>query len=305
MRIESAQSMARIDYQHASEQQRVVRPAAQPVPQARPPQSNAKQEESEWESDRLDNRTRLIKLMIEAMLGHEIEIPDPIDRDKIPSQPLQENSDPAQVVDVTDLRLDQETLQVLTRASIQTQEGETFDISLAFALDWRELSVEQRRTTLGKLKDPLVLTLDGKIADFSTAKFEFDLDGDGQNEKLPGLAGASGFLALDRNGNGTVDDGSELLGAQSGNGFAELAALDEDGNQWLDERDKGLSQLLWWQPERTPIALVTLGIGAIQLTPLDTPFQRLGDEKGVLRQSGIYLMESGEGGWVQQVDLRV
>ncbi|ALP41997.1 hypothetical protein [Aeromonas schubertii] len=68
MRIESAQSMARIDYQHASEQQRVVRPAAQPVPQASPPQSNAKQEESEWESDGLDNRTRLIKLMIEAVM---------------------------------------------------------------------------------------------------------------------------------------------------------------------------------------------------------------------------------------------
>ncbi|MEW7866680.1 hypothetical protein [Aeromonas diversa] len=309
MRIDSAQNAARIDHQHALEQRRIVRPAAfAPVAEPQPPPAPEKpeQEGHDWENDGLDNRTRLIKLMIEAMVGHEIDIPTPIEQsDTSPQDAPQGQGDGEQAVDVTDVRLEQERLQVVTQASIQTLEGEQFDLSLAFSLDWSQLTLDQRRTTLGKLKDPLVLSLEGKIADFSSVKFEFDLDSDGKPEALPGLADTSGFLALDRNGNGQIDDGSELFGARSGNGFGELAALDQDGNQWLDEGDQGFSQLLWWQPERTPIALVTLGVGAIQLTPLDTQFQHLGGDKGVLRQSGLYLTESGQGGWVQQVDLRV
>ncbi len=147
---------------------------------------------------------------------------------------------------------------------------------------------------------------DGKIAGLTDARVNFDIDQDGKADSLPGLREGSGFVALDRNGNGTIDDGGELFRGPPGNGFGELATLDEDGNGVLDERDSQFSALQFWQPEQSPIALVELGIGAILLQPLDTPSTIWGKrQSGVLRQSGLYVTEQGKGGWVQQVDLRV
>ncbi|MGY3862887.1 hypothetical protein ACW5WN_14985 [Aeromonas lacus] len=273
------------------------------------------QEENGVPNDGLDNHQRLIKLMIEAMLGHEIELPDPIKPTDQSAEgvnsPTGDSSQPAaepdQLVEVTDSLLQKEQLNVVASASIETQDGQSLQLDLGFVLDWRQLDISKRRTTLNALKDPLVLSLDGKIAGLTDAQVKFDIDQDGKEDSLPGLSEGSGFVALDRNGNGTIDDGGELFGARSGNGFGELATLDEDGNGVLDERDSQFSALQFWQPEHSPIALVELGIGAILLHPLDTPFNHLGESgnQGVLRQSGLYVTEQGKGGWVQQVDLRV
>ncbi|WP_214454568.1 hypothetical protein [Aeromonas dhakensis] len=300
--------------------QMASRTAAGPVPEAPEPASakpaeTGKGEQDGIPNDGLDNRQRLIKLMIEAMLGHEIELPEPIkpadqSAEGVPAstgEGTQPAAEPDQLVEVTDSLLQKEQLNVVAAANVQTQDGQTLQLDLGFVLDWRQLDISQRRTTLNALKDPLVLSLDGKIAGLTDARVKFDLDQDGKADSLPGLSEGSGFVALDRNGNGTIDDGGELFGARSGNGFGELATLDEDGNGVLDERDSQFSALQFWQPDQSPIALVELGIGAILLHPLDTPFNHLGESgnQGVLRQSGLYVTEQGKGGWVQQVDLRV
>lgn len=286
-----------------------------PEPASAKPAETGKSEQDGIPNDGLDNRQRLIKLMIEAMLGHKIELPDPIKPAEQGAEgvstPTGEGTQPAaepdQLVEVTDSLLQKEQLNVVAAANLQTQDGQTLQLDLGFVLDWRQLDISQRRTTLNALKDPLVLSLDGKIAGLTDARVNFDLDQDGKADSLPGLSEGSGFVALDRNGNGTIDDGGELFGARSGNGFGELATLDEDGNGVLDERDSQFSALQFWQPDQSPIALVELGIGAILLHPLDTPFNHLGESgnQGVLRQSGLYVTEQGKGGWVQQVDLRV
>ncbi|WED76535.1 hypothetical protein [Aeromonas allosaccharophila] len=291
--------------QSAASQQAATPPA--------PPAAEASKEQDGIPDDGLDNRQRLIKLMIEAMLGHEIELPKPIKPSEEGSEGVTQGeaaaqaAEPDQLVEVTDTLLQQEQLNVVASASVATQDGQTIQLDLGFVLDWRQLEVNQRRTTLNALKDPLVLSLDGKIADLTEARVTFDIDQDGKEDSLPGLSEGSGFVALDRNGNGTIDDGGELFGARSGNGFGELATLDEDGNGVLDEGDSHFSALQFWHPEHAPIALVELGIGAILLHPLDTPFTHLGESgtQGVLRQSGLYLTEQGKGGWVQQIDLRV
>ncbi|MED7774440.1 hypothetical protein NQU91_00620 [Aeromonas hydrophila] len=286
-----------------------------PEPASAKPAETGKSEQDGMPNDGLDNRQRLIKLMIEAMLGHKIELPDPIkpadqSAEGVPAptgEGPQPAAEPDQLVEVTDSLLQKEQLNVVAAANLQTQDGQTLQLDLGFVLDWRQLDISQRRTTLNALKDPLVLSLDGKIAGLTDARVKFDLDQDGKADSLPGLSEGSGFVALDRNGNGTIDDGGELFGARSGNGFGELATLDEDGNGVLDERDSQFSALQFWQPDQSPIALVELGIGAILLHPLDTPFNHLGESgnQGVLRQSGLYVTEQGKGGWVQQVDLRV
>ncbi|WP_421310514.1 hypothetical protein [Aeromonas veronii] len=291
--------------QSAANQQAATPPA--------PPAADVGKEQDGIPDDGLDNRQRLIKLMIEAMLGHEIELPKPIKPTEEGGEGVTQGeaaaqaAEPDQLVEVTDSLLQKEQLNVVASASIETQDGQSLQLDLGFVLDWRQLDISKRRTTLNALKDPLVLSLDGKIADLTEARVTFDIDQDGKEDSLPGLREGSGFVALDRNGNGTIDDGGELFGARSGNGFGELATLDEDGNGVLDEGDSQFSALQFWHPEHAPIALVELGIGAILLRPLDTPFNHLGESgnQGVLRQSGLYLTEQGKGGWVQQIDLRV
>jgi len=62
------------------------------------------------------------------------------------------------------------------------------------------------------------------------------------------------FLVLDRNGDGVVNNGSELFGnttrlrdgSIASDGFAALAELDDDGNGRVDEADSAYSRLRLW-----------------------------------------------------------
>ncbi|MGP1665284.1 MAG: hypothetical protein ACTS5I_05105, partial [Rhodanobacter sp.] len=113
-------------------------------------------------------------------------------------------------------------------------------------------------------------------------------------------------------GDGTINDGRELFGALSGDGFADLAAYDDDGNGWIDENDAVFSKLLIWSRHEDGTeqlrGLLQHGIGAIHLGQADTPFAIKDDSnalQGAVRATGIYLHEDGGVGTVQQIDLVV
>ncbi|MHB1372516.1 MAG: hypothetical protein ACYC5W_11280 [Thauera sp.] len=186
-----------------------------------------------------------------------------------------------------------------------------FELGFTMARSYTESVSVSLRAGDQRLKDPLVLDFGGPAASLSDVGFDFDLDGDGSTERLP-LIGGSGFLAFDRDANGRIDDGRELFGPTSGDGFAELAALDSDGNQWIDEADAAWSQLRLWQPDAEGKGrLQTLneaGVGAFYLGRVDTPFSlkdAANDTQGLMRTSSIYLRADGGVGTVSQVDLRV
>lgn len=186
-----------------------------------------------------------------------------------------------------------------------------FELGFSMARSYSESVSVSLRAGDPRLKDPLVLDFGGPAAALSDLRFDFDLDGDGRKERLP-LIGGSGFLAFDRNANGRIDDGRELFGPASGDGFAELAALDSDGNQWIDEADAAWSHLRLWQPGADGKGrLQTLneaGVGAFYLGPVDTPFSlkdAANEIQGLMRASSIYLREDGGVGSVSQIDLRV
>ena len=158
--------------------------------------------------------------------------------------------------------------------------------------------------------DPLVINLNGNIAELSDQTFLFDLDGDGQEDEINRLTAGSGFLALDKNDDGVINDGKELFGTKSGNGFADLAAYDTDRNGFIDEGDEIWNKLkIWVMDENGESHLYSLaekGVGAICLQNTATDFA-ITDEnnqaKGRIRNTGFFLYENGEAGSVQHVDM--
>lgn len=158
--------------------------------------------------------------------------------------------------------------------------------------------------------DPLILNLQGGMAQLTDTAFDFDLDGDGSTESIAMATGGSGFIAFDRNGDGTINNGSELFGTRSGDGFAELAEYDDDGNGFIDEADAIYSQLKFWSRDENGndrlLSLADAGIAAIGLEKANTPLQlrgQSGQELGLIRSTGIFVGQNGEVGSVQQVDL--
>jgi len=91
----------------------------------------------------------------------------------------------------------------------------------------------------GTADDPLTLDLNGDGQLNLDNRRSFDVNGDGRKEDVAFVSGGDGFLALDRNGNGAIDDGNELFGDQHGadNGFDELAKYDNNGDSVINEKD--------------------------------------------------------------------
>ena len=209
-----------------------------------------------------------------------------------------------------------ESSDFTSSGTIVTSDGRALDFTLGLSL-CRDYSCQRSVVEAGsvELRDPLVINFAGGSAELAGRCFSFDLDADGSCETLHELSAGSGYLAIDRNGDGRVNDGSELFGTASGDGFADLAALDADGNHWLDEADAAYSTLRVWQraeggkdAEGRLATLADAGVGALYLGSAATPFSLTDDDNrllGRIRASGIYLKEDGSAGTLQQIDLAV
>lgn len=200
-----------------------------------------------------------------------------------------------------------------TSGTVRTADGReiSFGLELGMSRRFREETKIENITEIVDLTDPLVINLDGNIAGLSDQKFMFDIDADGEEESISYLQGGSGYLALDKNGDGVINDGSELFGTKSGDGFADLAEYDADGNGWIDENDSIFDKLLIWaKDENGKDELYTLkevGVGAICLQRAATDFslnsQKDNTQNGQIRSTGIFLYENGNAGTMQQLDL--
>lgn len=95
--------------------------------------------------------------------------------------------------------------------------------------------------------DPLILNLGNSDFGFDPEQqVSFDLNADGFVDSFHNLKNGSVFLAFDRNGNGSIDDGSELFGDAGGavDGFANLALFDDNRDNRIDSNDRIFENLL-------------------------------------------------------------
>ncbi len=210
---------------------------------------------------------------------------------------------------------DKQNLNFNAHLVVQTSSGKASSIGLSVNVsrDFYEKldgtdSIKFEKT-MQKLVDPLVINFDASSAELSNVKFSFDLDCDGKSDQISKLSNGSGFLALDKNNDGQINDGSELFGTKSGDGFADLAAYDTDKNGWIDGGDEIYDKLrIWTTGENGNNQLVGLGekgIGAIYLGNVNTDYSLKSSDNelnGMIRQTGIFLRENFTAGTIQHVD---
>ncbi len=155
-----------------------------------------------------------------------------------------------------------------------------------FIDDVKDLFDHAAAAILGGI-DPLVLDLDGdglELTALEGSNVKFDLDANDFAETASWVSADDGLLVLDRNGNGTIDNGKELFGdhtpidvgnAVATDGFAALADLDSNSDGIVDASDQQFSELKIWQDiNQDGISDVTelsslsdLGISSINLNP--------------------------------------
>ncbi|MDX2044285.1 MAG: hypothetical protein SF097_23960 [Acidobacteriota bacterium] len=104
---------------------------------------------------------------------------------------------------------------------------------------------------------PIIIDLDGDGYNLTNAAngVRFDLAGIGVRERWSWTERGSdeAFLALDRNGDGVINNGKELFGnftdqpvTEEPNGFIALAMFDDNNDRWIDTGDAIYSRLLLW-----------------------------------------------------------
>jgi len=197
--------------------------------------------------------------------------------------------------------------------SIKTADGQEITFSLDLQMQSQYSATSSETLRLGdavRQTDPLVISFSGGAGQLSDLRFGFDLNSDGSTEQINAPVSGSGFLALDKNGDGKIGNGGELFGPASGNGFAELAQYDSNGDGWIDENDPVFKQLKVWtknaQGGDVLSGLAASGVGAISLQAASTPFDirnAAHQLQGTVRSSSVALKDDGTVGSVQQIDL--
>lgn len=199
------------------------------------------------------------------------------------------------------------TGSVVTSDGRQINFGISLEMSRSFCSKYEEYINEPYIFT-----DPLVINYDTDAASISDYKFFFDLNEDGEKEKISFVGKGSGFLALDKNNDGIINDGGELFGTKSGDGFKDLSAFDKDGNGFIDEADDIFDKLKIWIKNESGndklIDLKELGIGAIFLENVNTQYSlndELNNTHAIIQKTGVFIKETGEVGTVQHLDMKI
>ncbi|WP_050462159.1 calcium-binding protein [Herbaspirillum autotrophicum] len=132
------------------------------------------------------------------------------------------------------------------------------EIRNSYASHWKQHWWRLDQLSAERRYDPLVLDLDGNglsTKGLSSRPVLFDHDNDGIRTGTGWINPGAGLLVLDRNGNGTIDNGSELFGdhtplaggGYAADGFHALAQQDSNRDGMVDMHDSNWHQLQVWR----------------------------------------------------------
>jgi hypothetical protein len=130
--------------------------------------------------------------------------------------------------------------------------------------------------------DPLVFDLGGNGIQTTGIRngANFDMTGDGKQERSSFVTGDDFLLATDRNKNGQIDSIKELFGDANGfaDGIAELKSHDSNKDGIINEKDKVWNELVLFNYTHGIVPIAQAGISEINLDRRDiSGFSRMGD----------------------------
>jgi hypothetical protein len=172
------------------------------------------------------------------------------------------------------------------------------------------------------ITDPLVLDLNGDgihtVGVNGANSVYFDQDGDGIKTATGWVKSDDGFLVLDRNGNGLIDNGSELFGdntalstgEQAAEGFAALADQDSNQDGVINANDANFANLRVWRDLNQDgvsqtnelFTLDAAGVQSVNLANTQVN-QALPDGNGVQRTAS-FTRTDGSTGQVADLELK-
>jgi hypothetical protein len=273
----------------------------------------------------IDSKSQILILLIEKMTGRKVHVFDaselnPPETIQVADPNVAQPNLPSKAgygVEYSKVSSYSESEQTTMQASgtIRTSDGKDISFNLDLIMQRQYSQSSTTNLLMGdaiRKTDPLVINFNGTAAQLSDQRFAFDLNSNGSTEQINALQPGSGFLALDKNGDGKIGNGSELFGPPTGNGFVELAQYDSNHDGWIDENDPIFNQLKVWTKNTSDrdqlSSLASIGIGAISLQTISTPFDIKNTSNqllGSVRSSSVALNNDGSAASVQQIDLTV
>jgi len=294
------------------------------------PGAAARSDSHTAEQQALEPKTQVLVSVIEALTGKKVELVDPgeltgssaeaaagkqegiEDRAVKPSGGDEGANGPAFEYTVSQTYRETERTSLSIQGQVATADGASIDVDIELSMSRTFLQTQTASVSRGELQDPLVINLEQTAAQLTERRFQFDIDVDGADEHVAFPEVGSGFLSLDRNGDGTVNDGSELFGPSTGQGFEELAEHDQDGDSWIDRADPVFDRLTIWtkneQGQDELFSLAQAGVSAIHLGRVSSLFH-LQDAsqtlQGRIASTGLYIDRNAQAGTIQELDLSV
>lgn len=260
-----------------------------------------------------DGNFSLLRALVEALIGEQIdtlEVHGTAPRQSAGNGAAAPAASASPVIAATATHIQESELTAVAfQGRFDTADGQAIEIDLHYQLERHyEQTVFAVAANQGNQRDPLILNFNGRGVELNPQQTRFDLDSDGEAEAIPTLGAGSAYLALDLDGNGTIDRGNELFGPSTNNGYAELAKWDSDNNGFIDGGDPVFDQLRLFRPgleletlAERDVGAIFLGAAASEARLTDTRNQSLGQ----LRATGFYLTNNGGTGLVQELDLTV
>ena len=213
---------------------------------------------------------------------------------------------------VEHFQYESEQVSYQAKGVVHTADGRTINVDINMFMSREFVSYMGIDVEATRPVDPLVINYGGTASSLMGDRFQFDLTMDGNLDSLAVLGEGSGFLAVDWNGDGKINDGSELFGPSTGCGFSEPRKFDTDGNGWIDANDEIFDKLVVWHRDKdgndTVFTLKELGIGAIYLGDIETEFSfkdETNQTLGIMRSTSFFLKECGGAGTLSHIDMMI